>query len=273
MMMAGLGVAAAALPLPRALAEPVQPDAPAPGPGPQAQQEPGLRFSDEFDGPAGSSIDYSKWRVMPARERIKNPVFWDRPENMGEYRDSRENLFLDGNGNLVIRATKEGNKYFGAKIVGTQPVGINSTWEARIKFECLTAGCWPAWWILNDNPVDGGEIDLIEWYGNGEWPSGTTVHTLLDGTSHRTQPISVDTNWHTWRATWDQNGLYFWRDYVPGMEPFFRVPAFSMDPWPFNNPGYSFVPVLNLAVAGSGGGDPSGGSYPAQMLVDYVRVW
>jgi hypothetical protein len=32
-------------------------------------------------------------------------------------------------------------------------------------------------------------------------------------------------------------------------------------------------PVLNLAVAGSGGGDPKGGAYPAEMLVDWVRVW
>jgi hypothetical protein len=26
-------------------------------------------------------------------------------------------------------------------------------------------------------------------------------------------------------------------------------------------------------VAGSGGGDPRGGTYPADMLVDWVRVW
>jgi hypothetical protein len=32
-------------------------------------------------------------------------------------------------------------------------------------------------------------------------------------------------------------------------------------------------PVLNLAVAGSGGGDPKAGVYPAEMLVDWVRVW
>jgi len=43
--------------------------------------------------------------------------------------------------------------------------------------------------------------------------------------------------------------------------------------WPFNAPGYTLFPILNLAVAGSGGGDPSGGTYPADMLVDYVRVW
>ncbi len=29
----------------------------------------------------------------------------------------------------------------------------------------------------------------------------------------------------------------------------------------------------NLAVGGSGGGDPASGSYPAEMLVDWVRVF
>ena len=45
------------------------------------------------------------------------------------------------------------------------------------------------------------------------------------------------------------------------------------DDWPFNDPGYQLTPMLNLAVAGSGGGDPTGGTYPADMLVDWVRVW
>jgi hypothetical protein len=35
------------------------------------------------------------------------------------------------------------------------------------------------------------------------------------------------------------------------------------------------VPERNghLAVGGSGGGDPASGSYPAEMLVDWVRVF
>jgi hypothetical protein len=36
---------------------------------------------------------------------------------------------------------------------------------------------------------------------------------------------------------------------------------------------YNLFPVLNLAVGGSGGGDPASGSYPAEMLVDWVRVF
>jgi hypothetical protein len=53
-----------------------------------------------------------------ARETIRNPV-WDKPENMGQYRDDRQHVFLDGNGNLVIRATRNPDgKYVSAKLVG-----------------------------------------------------------------------------------------------------------------------------------------------------------
>ena len=177
---------------------------------------PAFLFHDEFDGPAGSAPDPSKWTVATARETIKNPVFWDRPENMGQYRNDRRNVFLDGKSNLVIRATKENGKYFSGKLTGTWRGGIGLTWEARVKFDCLTLGCWPAWWLLNNDPVRGGEIDLVEWYGNGSWPSGSTVHARLDGTSFATQPFDVDSAWHVWRCTWNDAGMYFWRDYVDG---------------------------------------------------------
>jgi hypothetical protein len=32
-------------------------------------------------------------------------------------------------------------------------------------------------------------------------------------------------------------------------------------------------PVLNLAVGGPGAGDPALGNFPADMLVDWIRVW
>jgi len=280
MLMAGLGVAAVALPAAKAGATPVGPEPPAPAPAaPAAPPAPAVAvpnfiFTDEFNGPAGSAPDPAKWEIAKARELIKNPVFWDRPENMGQYRDDRQNVFVDGNSNLVIRATRQPDgRYVSGKVLGNFAAGINRTFEARIKLNCLTAGCWPAWWVLNDNPVRGGEVDLMEWYGNGEWPSGSTVHARLDGTSFATQPYPVDGNWHTWRLTWNDSGMYFWQDYVEGKEPYFQVPANSIPEWPFNDPGYVLRPVLNLAVAGSGGGDPRPGNYPADMLVDWVRVF
>ena len=67
---------------------------------------------------------------------------------------------------------------------------------------------------------------------------------------------------------WDEAGIRFWKDYVDGAQPYFDVPASSLPDWPFNGPGYTVFPVFNLAVAGSGGGDPGPGTYPADMLVD-----
>lgn len=189
-------------------------------------------------------------------------------------------MFLDGNSNLVLRATREGNRYFGGLVHGLWRGGIGTTWEARIKFNCLAPGMWPAWWLSNDDPGRSGEIDLIEWYGNGTWPSGTTVHANPDGTAFETCPIGVDGGWHNWRVTWNPSGMYFWLDYADGIEPYFSVPATGIEDlnepireWPFNDPGYTVFPVLNLAVGGSGGGDPATGSYPQEMLVDWVRVF
>jgi beta-glucanase (GH16 family) len=106
------------------------------------------------------------------------------------------------------------------------------------------------------------------------------VHADPFGTAFETQPIGVDGGWHTWRVTWNQGGFYFWEDYADGKEPYFSVPATGIedlnDPirkWPFNDPDYNLFPVLNLAVGGSGGGDPGSGSYPAEMLIDWVRVF
>ena len=60
---------------------------------------------------------------------------------------------------------------------------------------------------------------------------------------------------------------------LDGAAPYFTVPAGSLPDWQFNDPGYQMFPVFDLAVAGSGGGDPRGGKYPANMLIDYIRVW
>ena len=97
MLMTGMGMLAAAMPAPAAGAYPLAPNAPAervPLPtAPQPSgQTPTYLFHDEFDGPAGSAPDPSKWTIARARELIKNPVFWDRPENMGQYRDDRRNV-------------------------------------------------------------------------------------------------------------------------------------------------------------------------------------
>jgi len=255
--MAGLGMLAATLPLPEASADTPEK----------------LLFFDDFTGKAGSAPDTSKWEIATERESMEDPTFWELPENVGQYRNDRRNLFQDGKSNLVIRAAKDGKTYYSGKIFGTFRGGIGHTWEARIKLDCLTPGAWPAWYLANNDPKVGGEVDLLEWYGNGHWAAGTTVHTNLNGGEHVSHGISPDSAWHTWRCRWDESGMKFWQDYTDGAQPYFTVPAKSVSNWHFNDPGYTLYPILGLAVAGSGGGDPGPGKYPADMLVDWVKVW
>ena len=236
MLMTGFGVLAAAAPLPQAQAYPRPPAAP----------QGGYIFQDEFDGPAGSAPDGAKWAVAKAREVIKDPTHWELPENIGQYRDDRRNVFVDGKSNLVLKAAKDGPTFYSGKIQSLWRGGVGHTWEARIKLECLTAG---------------------------SWPSATTVHAKANGGEWKTHNIPLDSGWHTWRCQWDAAGIRFWKDWVDGAQPYFDVPADSLPDWPFNGPGYTVYPVFNLAVAGSGGGDPGPGTYPSQMLVDWIRVW
>lgn len=272
--MTGIGLLGAAIRVPQAWAAPSRPDSPvAPVPQPSApppDAAPGAYlFQDEFDGPAGAGPDPAKWTVVNWDEPVVPPI-------LNHYRDDRQNVFLDGNSNLVLRATQEGPDYFSGKVQANWKGVIGHTWEARIKFNCLTPGCWPAYWLLNAEPLPDGEVDVVEWYGNNAWPPGTTVHARSDGRTWagKSIPGLVDGNWHSWRCRWDETGFHFWRDYVDGARPYFSVPAAPIQGvWPFNQPNYLMFPILNLAVGGPGGGDPSRGVFPADMLVDWIRVW
>ncbi|MCW2520557.1 MAG: beta-glucanase/beta-glucan synthetase, partial [Mycobacterium sp.] len=101
MLMTGIGLLGAAVAVPEASARPLRVDAPA-APPPAAPPPNGqYLFVDDFDGPAGSSPDLSKWEVAQARETMEEPTFWELPENVGQYRDDRRNVYLDGKSNLV----------------------------------------------------------------------------------------------------------------------------------------------------------------------------
>jgi hypothetical protein len=270
MLMAGMGLLAAAVPLPQAGAVPSPREAP-------ADAAPGAYiFQDEFDGPMGAGPDPAKWTVQTWQDDVYPPV-------QGLYRDDRRNVFLDGNSNLVLLATNEFGQYYGGKLRGNWRGMINTTWEARVKLDCLTTGAWAAYWAVNEDPLPDGEVDMFEWYGNGNWAPGTTVHAASNGKTWEGKSIPglVDGAWHTWRMRWDEDGFKFWRDYVDGAKPYFSVPPKPIQVsgrpddwrWPFNNPGYWLSPMFTLAVGGVGGGDPNLGQFPAAMLIDYIRVW
>ena len=159
LVFAGIGALAATVRVPAAVADPTRLLSP-----PAAPPSGGYLFQDDFNGPAGSSPDLSKWEVARERESMEDPTFWELPGNVGQYRDDRRNVYVDGKSNLVLHAAKDGNTFYSGKIFGKWRGGIGHTWEARIKLNCLTPGAWPAWYMANNSPVNGGEVDLMEWY-------------------------------------------------------------------------------------------------------------
>ena len=269
LLIAGVGALSAAIPIPQAGADSRLPHAPA-APPPAAPQGAYI-FHDEFDGVAGSTPDPSKWTVARAREPMKDPTFWERPENVGQYRDDRQNVFVDGKSNLVLRAAKDGNTYYSGKVQSPWHGGIGHTWETRIKLNCLTAGCWPAWWLGNED--NGGRSTRSSGTATAAGPRRPrcTPEPTVPSGQRITSP------WIVRGTRGGANGMKLasasGRTTSDGAAPYFNVPANSIGDWPFNNPGYQVFPVFNLAVAGSGGGDPRPGTYPAEMLVDYIRVW
>ena len=231
-------------------------------------------FADEFDGPVGSAPDPSKWAYDLGGGG------WGNNE-LEVYTSSRANSFLDGNGNLVIRATKSvqtsGGRttttYHSARL---KTIGkfskYHGTFEARIKLD-IQPGLWPAWWALGANfPEVGwpacGEVDFLENYGQDF--SQSSVHTPngLGSVYTADGNASADDNWHTWSSTWTADGFTFYKDGVKYM----TVEPTQMDNWRFSS-GVPMFMILNLAVGGGAGVPPDAMQFPVDLLVDYVRVW
>ncbi|HEX6448994.1 MAG TPA: glycoside hydrolase family 16 protein [Trebonia sp.] len=233
-------------------------------------------FTDDFDGPARSAPDPSKWRYDIGDG-------WGNNE-LQAYTSSRENSFQDGNGNLVIRATKSVQTFGGQIITAYRSARLNTlgkfskyhgTFEARIKLD-IQRGLWPVWWMIGANfPKVGwpacGEVDMLENYGDSIVV--TSVHTPDNAgtdvlSKHATVP--VDDGWHTWRTWWDpgSGGFTFYKD---GMEYLTVEPA-QLANWCFSSKAPMSM-ILNLAIGGAAGNPPDSVQFPIDMLVDYVRVW
>jgi beta-glucanase (GH16 family) len=221
-----------------------------------------LTFEDNFSGPEGSSPNLARWR-----HDVGNTGYGY--QQLQTYTTARANSFLDGKGHLVIRATRDGDGYASARLTTFDRfTQYRGTFEARIKLE-VQPGLWPAFWLLGlGRWPSHGEVDIMENYGQdfGEssvhTPDGTDSVFTADGR------IPVDNDWHTWRTVWDANGFSFSRDGVQ----YLTVRPSQLQNWPFGS-GSPMYLIVNLAIGGAAGVPPARTRFPAEMLVDYVRVW
>jgi beta-glucanase (GH16 family) len=240
-----------------------------------------LTWSDEFNGPTGSSPDATKWMVESGGHG------WGNRE-LQYYTPRRENVRLE-NGNLVVDALQEA--FTGAEGVKRDYTSGRlktqgrfsqryGRFEARIQIP-YGQGVWPAFWLLGDDfPTVGwprcGEIDIMENIGSER----STVHGTLHGpgyfggeavtSAYTLQQGRFSDSFHVFAAEWEPQVIRFYADDVLyATRTPTDLPKGGL--WVFDHP---FFVVLDFAVGGNFPGNPDKSTvFPQRMLVDYVRVY
>lgn len=229
-----------------------------------AQNPYSLDWSDEFNG---STIDTSKWK-----HEIGGGG-WGNNEYQ-YYTSSTANSFVNG-GYLHIKALQQQigtNNYTSARLITKGKYSLQyGKVEAKIKMP-IGPGTWPAFWMLGDNistvswPACG-EIDIME-HINSESKIYGTIH--YDSLGHRyyggSKACDV-TNWHVYGLEWNASKLMWFLDGVK----YYETPINNAARSELNN---SFYFLLNVAIGGNWPGGPNQFTqFPAEMLVDFIRVY
>ncbi len=140
-------------------------------------------------------------------------------------------------------------------------------------------GLWPAIWTVGENGPwpECGEIDLMECYeghllANACWSSGKQWKPVWDAKKIPLEELGSSewtSKFHIWRMDWNSERIeLFVDDQLLNTINFKDIIDEKHNP--FHEPHHL---LLNLAVGGSKGGDPSSTTFPAKFEVDYVRVY
>lgn len=248
-------------------------------------------WSDEFNGPAGSVPSAADWNFVRGWGPKGNHEiqFYCRPTDDDGPCDGKANpnLYEDGDGHLVIKAIRGGQRWSSARLntQGKHAI-LYGRVEARLRME-PGAGFWPAFWLLGeDHDATGwpgcGEQDIIEWVQKyGPNTTSSTIHgpgySGGHGIGHTfTFPNGGridDGQFHTYGMTWSPNRMEFYRD--DPSKPFFVVTPADLPAgtkWVYDHP---FYVILNFAIGEAGFPGSTDSTTPAtgSMWVDYVRFF
>lgn len=230
-----------------------------------------LTWHDEFEG---SKVDTANWTYDIGAGG------WGNGE--AQYYTSRpENAHLE-NGMLVIEARQEKyeDSYYTSARLKTQ--GLQSFQYGRIEARLQVPsgkGLWPAFWMLGStfngsNWPDCGEIDIMEYIGKEPDLIFGTLHGpgysgALGISQWNRQTYNIADDFHAYAIEWEADEIRWYYDDTL-YHTVTRADVGERE-WVFDQP---FFIILNLALGGQLPG-PIGldTAFPAQYLVDYVRVY
>jgi beta-glucanase (GH16 family) len=258
-------------------------------------------WSDDFNGTAGSALDTGVWRydVGPGSSFGTGEI-----ETMT---NSTANVFLDGNGHMVLRALHSGadpNAGWTSGRVETQADGFGAQAGGVVRMQASIqqpdvstgngAGYWPAFWMLGAPlrigiPWPGsGEVDILEDV-NGRSSTFGTLHcgTFPGGVCNEGTGIGsgerpcggCQTGYHTYAVEIDRSvSPEQIRWYLDGAN-YFTLAANRVDATTWSNAiDHAFYIIFDLAMGGAFpaafGGGPNGATVSGgQMNIDYVAVY
>lgn len=247
-----------------------------------------LVWSDEFD---------EDGRPDPANWTYENGFV--RNEELQWYQT--DNAFVE-NGHLIIEGRRENrpnpNFVEGSNDWRTSRPEIEYTssclitrglhqWRYgrfEIKAKIITEdGLWPAIWTLgigHEWPVNG-EIDIMEFYNgnilaNAAWAGKDRWQAIWDDLK---KPVSSfkDPDWddrfHIWRMDWTEEVIEIYLDdeLLNSIPLDKTVNQRGSVKNPFRETEHYLL--VNLAIGGKNGGDPSNTAFPSRYEIDYVRVY
>lgn len=216
-------------------------------------------WEDDFDG---YSLDTSKWyyRAENSLREFGIPI--------------RENVVLDGEGHLLLKATKTDSAYYCSQIASkVNQLFQYGYFECRVKVN-RSYGPSTAFWmqsptygkIPGDPGQSGAEIDILE-YRRKYYTDRIyhTVHWINKKGEHRqngTHTVfeEVADGFHTYGLEWTPDYYVF---YIDGERQ-----------WKTRQSISQIAQYIILSVELTGwSGDHTLGIYPDQAVYDYVRVW
>ena len=251
-----------------------------------------LVWSDEFTNNTSSNAapNASVWTYDTGaggwgNSELEDYCAWG--SNTSPCNSSNPNAYVGTDGYLHINAISPSSGVYTSARMKTQKLfSLNyGRVEARIQIP-EGQGLWPAFWLLGNN------IATVNWPACGEQdvmehinaPSPDWIAGSLHGTNaNLTQQYSGVTvsgfsaaSWHTYGMIWAKGSIQFYLDSPSNVYATYTPSSLTGQSgavWPFDSGSGAFI-ILNLAVGGSWPGSPnSTTTFPAQMLVDYVRIY
>ncbi len=247
-----------------------------------------------FPGTANTTYNHANWW-----NNVQATAVWG-DGTIQNTSDSLQNVYLDGNGDLVIAMTYNPNNavpYTSARLTSTYPAGPYGRMDARIQ-NPGALGMGAAFWALGANAYPAatapgtanpstnggipwpwcGELDMMEIQSKTNQHQGATVHggetdsqtyyeyTGLSSTANLTGGATFDNGFHVFSTEWGPYELVYLLDGVQyGAVNLAYLGA--TDQWEMNQP-INFI--LSSGVGGNGG-TPNGTGFPSNMVINYVN--